>query len=121
VPGDLAEDAVQDGLVRAHGPPLASDSEIALRAWLNTIVRNGAVSQLRRLRPSEQLDESINGVPQPPEIDGDRLIGDHQPLSGGTRRGGGPDRLDGGPKHDDCSGGAHHDTASRRCETRSSP
>ncbi len=68
VPADAAEDAVQDGLIRAHRAMLADDNELALRAWLYTIVRNGAVSERRRIRPTEELDETINGVPQPPDI-----------------------------------------------------
>ena len=68
VPTHLAEDAVQDALVRAHRALIGGDSEISLRAWLYTIVRNGAVSELRKVRPTEQLDETINGVPQPPDI-----------------------------------------------------
>ena len=68
VPADAAEDAVQEALIRAHGAMLADDSELAVRAWLYTIVRNGAVSERRKIRPTEELDETINGVPQPPDI-----------------------------------------------------
>ena len=59
---------MQEALLRAHEALLADDSELSLRAWLYTIVRNGAVSERRKIRPTEQLDENINGVPRPPEI-----------------------------------------------------
>jgi RNA polymerase sigma factor (sigma-70 family) len=65
---DLAEDTVQEGLVRAHGALREGASEMALRAWLFTIVRNRAISELRRERPTQQLDETINGVAQPPDV-----------------------------------------------------
>ena len=68
VPPHQAEDAVQEALIRAHKALLADDSELQLRAWLYTIVRNGAVSERRKIRPTEQLDETINGVPRPPDI-----------------------------------------------------
>ena len=68
VPPHQAEDAVQEALIRAHKALLADDSELSLRAWLYTIVRNGAVSERRKIRPTEQLDETINGVPRPPDI-----------------------------------------------------
>ncbi len=63
-----AEDVVQDALIRAHRAMLANDAEIQLRPWLYRIVHNGAISELRSTRPHEELDETINGVPQPPDI-----------------------------------------------------
>lgn len=63
-----AEDVVQEALIRSHKALVESDAEIQLRPWLFRIVHNGAISELRATRPYEQLDETINGVPQPPDI-----------------------------------------------------
>src|SRR3954467_8352749 len=43
-----AEEVVQDAFVRALGALRANDREMALRAWLYTIVRNRALAVLRR-------------------------------------------------------------------------
>jgi RNA polymerase sigma-70 factor, ECF subfamily len=43
-----AEEVVQDAFVRALGALRADDREMALRAWLYTIVRNRALDVLRR-------------------------------------------------------------------------
>jgi RNA polymerase sigma-70 factor (ECF subfamily) len=43
-----AEEVVQDAFVRALGALRANDREMALKAWLYTIVRNRALDALRR-------------------------------------------------------------------------
>src|SRR3954465_12791071 len=50
-----AEEVVQDAFVRALGALRANDREMALRAWLYTIVRNRALDVLRRPGPPAVL------------------------------------------------------------------
>jgi RNA polymerase sigma factor (sigma-70 family) len=69
---DRAEDVVQGALLRAYDALLAGDSRIVLRPWLYRIVRNGAISELRATRAEDHLDESIDGVLQPPDVVEDR-------------------------------------------------
>jgi RNA polymerase sigma-70 factor (ECF subfamily) len=52
-----AEDVVQDALVSAHSALRRDQREIALGAWLHTIVRNRALDHLRRRRPHADIDE----------------------------------------------------------------
>jgi RNA polymerase sigma factor (sigma-70 family) len=70
VPADQAEDVIQDSFVRAHKALLSGASEIALRGWLYTIVRNRALNQIRdeRVHAHEELDLQHDGVPQPPDV-----------------------------------------------------
>lgn len=68
VPTHRAEDVVQEALAKAHAALRTSDAEIKLRPWLYTIVRNRALNDLRDEPAHAQLDESIDGVPQPPEV-----------------------------------------------------
>lgn len=68
VPTHRAEDVVQEVLTKAHAALPATDGVLKLKPWLYTIVRNRALNDLRDERAHEQLDESIDGVPQPPEI-----------------------------------------------------
>ena len=68
VPEHHAEDVVQEALTRAHTALGRSDSEMRLRPWLYTIVRNGALNALRDEPVHSHLDENYDGVPQPPEV-----------------------------------------------------
>jgi RNA polymerase sigma factor (sigma-70 family) len=68
VPEHHAEDVVQEALTRAHTALGRSDSEMRLRPWLYTIVRNGALNALRDEPVHTHLDENYDGVPQPPEV-----------------------------------------------------
>ena len=68
VPDHHAEDVVQDALTKAHAALGTSYAEIRLRAWLYTIVRNGALNALRDEPAHDHLDERFDGVPQPPEV-----------------------------------------------------
>jgi RNA polymerase sigma factor (sigma-70 family) len=68
VPPHRAEDVVQEALAKAHAALAASDAEIKLKPWLYTIVRNRALNDLRDEPTHEHLDESFDGVPQPPEV-----------------------------------------------------
>jgi RNA polymerase sigma factor (sigma-70 family) len=69
VPAHRAEDVVQESLARALSAMRASDAEIALGAWLATIVRNRSLNDLRDERgPHEELDDQFDGVPQPPTV-----------------------------------------------------
>jgi RNA polymerase sigma factor (sigma-70 family) len=63
-----AEDVVQEALTRAHSALSGSRGEMRLRPWLFTIVRNGALNALRDEPLHAPLDESHDGVPQPPEV-----------------------------------------------------
>jgi RNA polymerase sigma-70 factor, ECF subfamily len=51
-----AEEVVQDAFVRALHALRADDREIALKAWLYTIVRNRALDVLRRPAPTTDID-----------------------------------------------------------------
>ncbi len=51
-----AEEVVQDAFVKAHAALRADTREMALSAWLHTIVRNRALDTLRRNRPQVGLD-----------------------------------------------------------------
>src|SRR6476619_298431 len=68
VPGDRAEDVVQEALTKAHAALVASEAEVKLKPWLYTIVRNRALNDLRDAQSHKHLDESCDGVPQPPEV-----------------------------------------------------
>ena len=62
--GDDADDVVQDAFIRAHRSMRASDRELALKAWLYTIVRNRAVDHMRR--PSTHNVELLEDVHRAP-------------------------------------------------------
>lgn len=68
VPASRAEDVVQDALAKAYVALDASTTEINLKPWLFTIVRNTALNDLRDEPSHEHLDENWDGVPQPPEV-----------------------------------------------------
>ena len=68
IPHHRAEDVVQNSLLKAHKALLVNDREIALRAWLFTIVRNGCLNAIRDEPAWQELDPSYDGVPQPPAI-----------------------------------------------------
>ena len=68
VPDHRAEDVVQEALTRAHFALSGSRGEMKLRPWLFTIVRNGALNALRNEPVHAHLDESYDGVTQPPEV-----------------------------------------------------
>jgi RNA polymerase sigma factor (sigma-70 family) len=68
VPLHRAEDVVQESLTKAHSALRTGDAEINLRPWLYTIVRNRAFNDLRDQPVHEHLDESYDGVPQPPDV-----------------------------------------------------
>jgi RNA polymerase sigma factor (sigma-70 family) len=59
--GALAEDAVQDALVRAHRAILAGKVPVDVEAWLYAIVRNRCHDYFRAARPT---------APLPPELPG---------------------------------------------------
>lgn len=65
---DSADDVVQDSMVKAHSALLRGDRPDAPRAWLFRIVRNTALNDRRDRRAHERLDESYDGVEQPPEV-----------------------------------------------------
>jgi RNA polymerase sigma-70 factor, ECF subfamily len=64
-----AEEVVQDAFVRALHALRANDNEMALKAWLHTIVRNRALDVLRRpvrttdIEPHEPLLASMSADP----------------------------------------------------------
>ena len=68
VPADRAEDVVQEALAKAHAALVASETEVKLKPWLYTIVRNRALNDLRDEPAHERLDEDFDGVAQPPEV-----------------------------------------------------
>jgi RNA polymerase sigma factor (sigma-70 family) len=67
-PRDSAEDVVQEALAAAWRAMRESETEIQLKPWLYTIVRNRALNARRDARPHEPLGEEIDGVRQPDEI-----------------------------------------------------
>lgn len=68
VPSDRADDVVQDSLARALPAIESAGRELHVRGWLYTIVHNTALNSLRDAGPRhEQLDESYDGVEQPPQ------------------------------------------------------
>ncbi|HET6509355.1 MAG TPA: sigma-70 family RNA polymerase sigma factor [Baekduia sp.] len=63
---ELAEDAVQEGLMAAHRALRAADrSPNDVRAWLHTIAWRRAVDLVRRERPATELNEGSAVVPGP--------------------------------------------------------
>jgi RNA polymerase sigma factor (sigma-70 family) len=69
VPPDRADDVVQDSIARALPTLCDGDSELHLRPWLYTIVRNAALNNVRDAGPAtDHLDESFDGVEQPPQV-----------------------------------------------------
>ena len=68
VPADRAEDVVQEALAKSHAAMVASETDVKLKPWLYTIVRNRALNNLRDEPTHEHLDEDLDGVPQPPEV-----------------------------------------------------
>jgi RNA polymerase sigma factor (sigma-70 family) len=65
---DSAEDVVQESFTAAWRTLQESDTEIQLKPWLYTIVRNRALNARRDARPHELLTEEIGGVRGPDEI-----------------------------------------------------
>jgi RNA polymerase sigma factor (sigma-70 family) len=65
---NLAEDVVQQALMNALGSLRRDARAIALRPWLYRICHNVALNECRRTRSYEELDENIDGVPQPPDV-----------------------------------------------------
>lgn len=63
-----AEDVVQEALAKATAALGGAGEELRLRPWLYAIVRNTALNHLRDAGPATaQLDESYDGVEQPPQ------------------------------------------------------
>src|SRR5690348_15575952 len=60
--GDLAEDAVQEVFAKLLGPHAPHQGRACLTAWLDQVVMNRGLSELRRERRTTTLDE-------PPPID----------------------------------------------------
>jgi RNA polymerase sigma factor (sigma-70 family) len=66
---ERAEDAVQQAFVKALIAMRADDRAIRLKPWLFRIVHNESLNAaLRNGSNHEQLDESFDGVPQPPDV-----------------------------------------------------
>ena len=53
---NLAEDAVQEAFLAAHRRAASFRGDAAVTTWLHRIVVNASIDQLRRLRPSDDLD-----------------------------------------------------------------
>lgn len=68
VSADRAEDVVQEALAKSHAALVASETDVKLKPWLYTIVRNRALNNLRDEPTHELLGEDFDGVPQPPEV-----------------------------------------------------
>jgi RNA polymerase sigma-70 factor (ECF subfamily) len=74
----LAEDAVQDGLVRAHRAIVAGKVPVDVEAWLFAIVRNRCHDYFRASRPTSPLPPELpGGAPSAFEVvaQGERLAG----------------------------------------------
>lgn len=67
-PSGYADDVVQDAMVRAQTALLRGDRPDYAKAWLYAIVRNTALNQRRGHRDHDQIDETIDGVEQPPQV-----------------------------------------------------
>jgi RNA polymerase sigma factor (sigma-70 family) len=67
-PSEAAEDVVQESLTAAWRAMKDSSTEIQLKPWLYTIVRNRALNASRDARPHDQLDEQIDGLRRPDEV-----------------------------------------------------
>ena len=68
VGADRAEDVLQESFARAARALRADEREVQLGPWLYRIVRNGSLNTLRDAPPAHMLlDESIDGVEQPPD------------------------------------------------------
>jgi RNA polymerase sigma-70 factor (ECF subfamily) len=66
---DDAEDAVQQALLSASRSLRAGDEDVDVGRWLHRVAHNASIDALRR-RPDAtvELDETIDGVPQPPDV-----------------------------------------------------
>jgi RNA polymerase sigma factor (sigma-70 family) len=76
--GALAEDAVQDALVRAHRAIVAGKVPVDVEAWLFAIVRNRCHDYFRAARPTAPLPSELpGGAPSAFEVvaQGERLAG----------------------------------------------
>lgn len=62
------EGVVQDSLTKSWEALRETNTEMNLKPWLYTIVRNRALNARRDERPTQQLPESLDGVRQPSEI-----------------------------------------------------
>ena len=74
----LAEDAVQDGLVRAHRAVVAGKVPVDVEAWLYAIVRNRCHDYFRAAKPTAPLPSELpGGAPSAFEVveQGERLAG----------------------------------------------
>jgi RNA polymerase sigma factor (sigma-70 family) len=74
----LAEDAVQDGLVRAHRAIVGGKVPVDVEAWLYAIVRNRCHDYFRAAKPTAPLPPELpGGVPSAFEVveQGERLAG----------------------------------------------
>src|SRR5918912_3283943 len=68
LPPERAEDAVQQAFLNAYRAIGAGESELNLRPWLYRIAHNSALNSLRQSGWSyEEIDESFDGVQQPPQ------------------------------------------------------
>jgi RNA polymerase sigma factor (sigma-70 family) len=66
LPGERAEDAVQQSFLNAYEAIRRDDAELKLRPWLYRIAHNTALNGLRDRALAEQpLDERIDGVERP--------------------------------------------------------
>jgi RNA polymerase sigma factor (sigma-70 family) len=66
LPGERAEDAVQQSFVNAYEAIRRDDAELKLRPWLYRIAHNTALNGLRDRALAEQpLDERLDGVERP--------------------------------------------------------
>ena len=63
-----AEEVVQEAFASLHTALANGDVPRQVRPWLYTVARNRALNVLRDERQHDQLDESYDGVPQPPDI-----------------------------------------------------
>jgi RNA polymerase sigma factor (sigma-70 family) len=69
-----AQDAVQEGFARAIQGRRDLRDGSALEPWIGRCVLNAAHDAVERLRPVEQLDESLQAPPDPPDAEIRRAV-----------------------------------------------
>lgn len=68
LPRSSAEDVVQDSLIKADRAIRTAELPDQVRPWLFRITRNTALNAIRDRKDHVELDDQLDGVPQPPDV-----------------------------------------------------